>query len=813
MGLWGAGGVMTACQLASPLEGEADEHGDDREREDPEGSGDSTGASAHDDDSTGLGPSTSTGVETDVSVEGSTTEMSGETDDEPQGPIDEIPPGQTNDCSGDSGSVVGVVLQAECGHGTSCPAGVTGSQSGTELENDDTTIGYFEPGDWIAFDGVVMDGLTTATLRYAKAEGAGAFEFRLGSPSGAVIGSVEPTTTGGWQTWADVVVSLQATSGSQALYVVAANSDGGVANLDFIELSAGGGDPIATDDGAADAIWTNHVGYEQTGPKVAVLRGQNLGRFTVVDGGGQIRWCGDVESMSFDAWGDAGTYFTADFSGLSVEGEYRVVAGGRTSEPFEIASHRLWDATVEAVVGYFRGARASDEDIWAADEAVPLVGADRTADVRGGWYDASGDVSKYLSHLSYANFMNPQQIPLVAWALAYVHDVAPRRLEARGQVAAVEEEALWGADYLTRVLDPEGYFYITVFDGWSGNPEARQVCAFVGEGGTATGDYAAAYREGAGVAIAALARIGRWGQGGDFSADDYLAAAVRAFDHLAAVGPAYADDGQENVIDDYTALLAAAELYATTEDSRFLDAARSRSAALLARLSDEGYFIADGGSRPFWHAADAGLPTVALARYIDIEPEDGLRATARAGIAKHLDYLRNVTQEVANPFGYPRQHFVSEGALQAGFFIPHDNETEYWWQGENARLASLTAAAFIGGRALDPSDRQILGIDSAIARFGMRPLDWILGANPLDISFLNGYGRNNPADYVAAKPQVDTHVGGISNGITGMEMNGTGIQWLNGDPESPWSDWRWVEQWLPHAAWYLIATTAVHPDD
>ena len=36
----------------------------------------------------------------------------------------------------------------------------------------------------------------------------------------------------------------------------------------------------------------------------------------------------------------------------------------------------------------------------------------KRADLHGGWYDASGDVSKYLSHLSYANYMNPQQTPL-----------------------------------------------------------------------------------------------------------------------------------------------------------------------------------------------------------------------------------------------------------------------------------------------------------------------------------------------------------------------------------------------------------------
>ena len=53
-------------------------------------------------------------------------------------------------------------------------------------------------------------------------------------------------------------------------------------------------------------------------------------------------------------------------------------------------------------------------------------------DASGGWKDAGGDNGKYLSHLSYANFFNPQQAGLTAWALARAYDAAPRRFEAMG---------------------------------------------------------------------------------------------------------------------------------------------------------------------------------------------------------------------------------------------------------------------------------------------------------------------------------------------------------------------------------------------
>jgi hypothetical protein len=483
-----------------------------------------------------------------------------------------------------------------------------------------------------------------------------------------------------------------------------------------------------------------------------------------------------------------------DFSELTRPGTYRLQVGSSASAKFEISDGRLLAKTLAAVLGYFKASRADDPEVWAADESVPFVGSSARADVRGGWYDASGDISKYLSHLSYANFMNPQQIPLVAWALAWVYDQG----SAQGSAAAVQAEALWGADYLLRVLDPVGFFYITVFDHWSGNMGARQICAFDGEYGGETDKYQSALREGGGMSIAALARAARWKVDGAFTSAQYLAGAEKAFAHLNSNGKQYADDGKENVIDDTTGLLAASELYATNRNSAILDAARARAASLVGRLSSEGYFIADGASRPFWHASDAGLPAVALTRYLQVETDEARKGTVRQALQKHLDYLVRVTRAVANPFGYARQH-TSAGT--AGFFIPHENETGYWWQGENARLGSLASAALLGADALAASGTQYLDL----LRFAGTQIDWILGANPYDVCFLQGFGDKNPPAYGAAKIQSGTLVGGIANGITGKGADGSGIQWA----DTAGAEWRWVEQWLPHAAWYMVAITAL----
>ena len=59
---------------------------------------------------------------------------------------------------------------------------------------------------------------------------------------------------------------------------------------------------------------------------------------------------------------------------------------------------------------------------------------------------------------------------------------------------------------------------------------------------------------------------------------------------------------------------------------------------------------------------------------------------ALATIKKALDYNLRITGGVTNPFGYARQNFLLRGQVREGFFIPHENETGWWWQGENARL-------------------------------------------------------------------------------------------------------------------------------
>lgn len=200
-----------------------------------------------------------------------------------------------------------------------------------------------------------------------------------------------------------------------------------------------------------------------------------------------------------------------------------------------------------------------------------------------------------------------------------------------------EDEALSGApDHPLRVQDPAGYFYINVFnESWSG---PRTICTWIGNAekqGISTSDYQAAWREGGGISIAALALASRMGLDGDSSSARYLAGAKRGFAHLNGTVGKWADDGKENLIDHTVALLAATELaFAVPTDPVYAIAAGARVDSILARQHAQGWFWADGGTRVWYYGVDEGLPLVALVRYLDLDgtSERSLRVRGSFGL-------------------------------------------------------------------------------------------------------------------------------------------------------------------------------------
>jgi len=226
----------------------------------------------------------------------------------------------------------------------------------------------------------------------------------------------------------------------------------------------------------------------------------------------------------------------------------------------------------------------------------------------------------------------------------------------------------------------------------------------------------------------------------------------------------------------------------------------------MARLTTSGshvdYWRADDRDRPFFHPADAGLPVISLLKYAEMIPGPE-RSTVLDAVRRSLEHELNVTEEVANPFGYGRQLVQDKsGARRTSFFFPHNTETEPWWQGENARLGSLAAASRLAVHSF--GEDQDFG--RRLEAFGRNQLNWILGLNPYDSCLLQGKGRNNPAYMFFNSYEYTNAPGGIVNGITAGLKNEQDIDYyLHFSQTGKDDDWRWAEQWLPHAAWYLYA--------
>jgi len=562
---------------------------------------------------------------------------------------------------------------------------------------------------------------------------------------------------------------------------------------------------------AQPVIYANQVGFDSESAKIAIvgvdhrLAGQTA--FTLINvATGKAEFLGTLgDPEKIDEWTPGKSYYQADFSDFNKDGKYvvSVEVDGKQyqSYPFIIEENALAKLTISAIVHYYHKQRANTAAELEADKHMHLIGGgDKTVDVHGGWCDASGDVSKYFSHLAYANFMSPQQTPLVVWSMVSASEAIPGLLKQWNIKDSLDDEALYGADYIMRSLSPDNYFYMTVFSYFNKDPNARRIVGLHANSVT-TDEYQCAFREGGGMAIAALARISRWKKHGEYTQAQYLDAAKRAFAHLLANNTRYDDDGKENIIDDYCALMAATELWIATDEPLYRDEARKRANNLNKRMTTVGYFIANDSNRPYWHASDAGLPVVALSRYMKKADDVKLREVTRDIIRKALLYNLTVTGRVSNPFGYARQTFLYKGEVKEGFFIPHNNETGWWWQGEDARLSSLATAALVGGRLV------YSGENDALDRYASQQLSWILGCNPYSMCFMYGFGKNN-VPYMHSNFGHGSEVGGISNGITGKEGNGDGSG-IDFRTEDKGNEWRWTEEWIPHAAWFLQAVVAL----
>jgi hypothetical protein len=553
----------------------------------------------------------------------------------------------------------------------------------------------------------------------------------------------------------------------------------------FLVASAAATAETAKPHEAAVAALVNQVGYDSQSAKTLVVqirdpeRGEPSSFHLVTEGGemvyaGKLIPRGRVHDGTASDW-DA-RYWTGDFTRFNRAGHYRarVRLGSKevSSFPFQIGKHVLFLETAEFAARFFYWQRCgfAIPGIHAAchlddGKLTPELGGGYR-DVAGGWHDA-GDYNKYNGYTTAA-----------VYSLAVLAHDPVGLLTPQAKKRALDE-AIWGGDFVYKMWQPgKGIMYHEVYSGWAwwgfperetdnipGNADDRPIR---GEGPNAM----------ASAAMAALARTSGQAKYREAAEDLWRgaeAAQAGASPHM---------------------LLADLELHQLTGDNRYREGAVRRADSLLKLQTADGLWQPDIG--------EYGIRPAALALYARAYPKSALSKSILAALRRWLETSLRIAD---NPFQLTP---YSKGV----FFRPYADQ-KTWYVGQNTQYLSQAWALYLVGDLLrDPRARQMAD----------RQLDWILGANPLNLCMMEGKGSYN-------LPLYHHRYTGNSRrklpGIPGQERGAipgaipNGVCRPEGHLDKPFVFFGTIttlppapppigttEPWLPHNSYYLLAIKA-----
>lgn len=574
-------------------------------------------------------------------------------------------------------------------------------------------------------------------------------------------------------------------------------------------------------------ILINQIGYVAGDKKRVIVEseGEVLESFSIISATtGETLYLGKLEKVGRVARWRMGEYYVADFSDFSLIGSFKIKVEEET-ERIEISEYLVNLRLISANTAFFKAQRSSGE--WLEEDRKLKFSGPREGemDLHGGWFDASGDHGIHLSHLSHSTWYNPQQMGLSVYFFFKGYDYVKKKKSPSYTILGKRmlDEGSWGADFLMRTHIPSGSFIRSIrrhedlnhmdiikgtrtigFDYHNSSDQFEEASTKDQEKVDDT-YYEASLRSGGALAIAALAAASiHQIVSPDYTKEDYLRAAVEAYEYLVKNNERYTNDGKWNFVDYYTVLIASSELFLATNDDKYLlDSRRWFNSMLEHSLS-----LGVGERRfeykskmPFHHASDEGLPIYALVLYGEVERDEKLSQDAFIIAEEVMRHKVAISKSINNPFFYPLEEVPGkDGNVKVQFFFPHETSVSPWWQGENARLASISVATFL--TAIHTKD-VILKKD--LERMNASTLDWIMGQNPYDASMIDGFGRNNPQYFFFNNYDYMNIPGGIVNGITSGLEDEEGILLVSSPTPEISDNWRWAEQWIPHVSWFMFA--------
>lgn len=108
---------------------------------------------------------------------------------------------------------------------------------GIQLENNSTTVGYIDVGDWILYRNVdFSSSFKSIIFNVAKASSGGHLELRIDTIDGALIANFYPESTNSWAIFEDQMCNISEVTGVHNLYFIAKDVNG-VCNIDWFTFS------------------------------------------------------------------------------------------------------------------------------------------------------------------------------------------------------------------------------------------------------------------------------------------------------------------------------------------------------------------------------------------------------------------------------------------------------------------------------------------------------------------------------------------------------------------------------------------------
>lgn len=453
------------------------------------------------------------------------------------------------------------------------------------------------------------------------------------------------------------------------------------------------------------SININQVGYLVDDTKIAVFRGENISKdFSVYKyDDDELVYTGHIENPIYNASAEEYNSY-GDFSEIKEVGTYVIKTESSTSYPFEIRDNLYNDLLVDVSRMYYLQRCGITLEAEYADEFShgvchhqegKLYGTEDTIDISGGWHDA-GDYGRYAV---------PATKAIIDLILAYeenqeLHELDLNIPKSNVDIPDLLAEIKYELDWLLKMQASNGGVYHKVtgqnFPGTTMPDIDSSIMIVSPISDAATADFSAV-----------MARSARLFNTLDPDyADICLKASISAFDYIQSqeslkpfVNPSdiYTGEyGDSNIKDEV--FWASVELYIITNESKYHDS--------IAK-----YY--DGNNLSLGWANVSGYGTYSYLR---------------------LDYsLKNseLSTRMQNDFTDKANSIVSISENN-GYFVAM--EDHYPW-GSNMTIAN-SGMFLIMAHNLDENE--------IYTSYAKHHLNYLLGTNPMAISYVTGYGSYSP---------------------------------------------------------------------